>query len=122
MLAFKEYKFIIDAMVKDDDKRGCRWIEVTKLKDGRSLCLVLGYNDGGIENNTLVGKLAINVSDLQCDYDVDWYMPYDKYNRVYDTQMYIGSKSKVLMENDLEWFNRQAKNIAKFLEIGLLTV
>ena len=38
---------------------------------------------------TLMGKIAYNCDDLQCDYDCDWYMPTDKDGNVFDTENYI---------------------------------
>lgn len=53
---------------------------------------------------------------LQCDYDVDWYMPYIKDGDVYDTEMAVSSKT------DLDWYREQAKMIAKQLNEGTLEV
>ena len=37
--------------------------------------------------NPIVGKIAVNCDDLQCDYDMDWYMPInDRTGDVWDTE------------------------------------
>lgn len=61
---------------------GCEFI---KLTDGKreDLYLVLAYDS----ENGLLGKIAYNVDDLQCDYDTDWEMPCDLVGDVIDTEM-----------------------------------
>ena len=41
--------------------------------EGKDLYIVIGENAEG----EICAKLAYNCDDLQCDYDFDWYMPYD---------------------------------------------
>lgn len=40
-------------------------------------------SEGG---NVIVGKIAVNCDDLQCDYDIDWVMPYYENGEVVDTE------------------------------------
>lgn len=116
---------MLSTMLKDSE--GCTWVDMETLEDGRKLVLVMGYQTGydegeefQIKDNgtvlTLCAKLAVNIDDLQCDYDVDWYMPYTKDGDVYDTEMAVNSKT------DLEWYKEQAKIIAKQLNEGTLEV
>lgn len=116
---------MLSSMLKDSN--GCTWVDIETLEDGRKLALVMGYQTGYDEGEefqikengtvwTLCAKLAVNIDDLQCDYDVDWYMPYTKDGDVYDTEMAVTSKT------DLEWYKEQAKIIAKQLNEGTLEV
>ena len=42
------------------------------------------------DGNPIVGKIAVNCDDLQCDYDMDWYMPInDRTGEVWDTESAI---------------------------------
>ena len=46
----------------------------------------------------LMGKIAFNCDDLQCDYDIDWLMPYDKKRgEVYDTEYPIYPDSNIAL-------------------------
>lgn len=116
---------MLQSMLKDSD--GCTWVDMETLEDGRKLALVMGYQTGYDEgeefqikeNGTvwaLCAKLAVNIDDLQCDYGLDWYMPYNKDGDVYDTEMAVTSKT------DLDWYKEQAKIIAKQLNEGTLEV
>ena len=65
---------------------------------GNNLYLVVGkYEDNG----EICGKIAVNCDDLQCDYDIDWNMPYYEDGEVCFTELGID-------ENDLDsavnWF------------------
>lgn len=52
---------------------------------------------------TLCGKLAINIDDLQCDYDIDWAMP-EVGGVVWDTDTAVTIEA-------LEFWNNQAKEL-----------
>jgi hypothetical protein len=110
---------------------GVIYLPVERLNDGRDLCIVLGwttdYEKGYLPSSryekevdgflyTLCGKLAVNIDDLQCDYDIDWYQPYDDKGEVFDTEIVIGG------ESDYEWFVKQAKDIAGLMNKGVLKV
>ena len=42
------------------------------------------------DGNPIVGKIAVNCDDLQCDYDIDWYVPInDRTGDVWDTESAI---------------------------------
>lgn len=89
-------------MAKGTD--GCAYTEV-----GAGLCLVMAWleNDSGQgytqeyngKTYTLMGKIAYNCDDLQCDYDWDWYMPTDKDGNVFDTENYVYATE----QNYKEW-------------------
>lgn len=109
-------------------KDGVVWHTMETLEDGRDLCLVMGYEEGydkgekyqdEIEGTiwTLCQKLAVNIDDLQCDYGMDWYMPWDvKSGEVWDTDMSVKD------DTDVDWYNDQAKSIVEGLESGTLEV
>lgn len=115
--------------VKDND--GVAWIVMGKIPDGRELCLVFGWGEGydpdddmiqktvdhgGSYTYTLCSKLAVNIDDLQCDYDVDWYMPSDKTGEIWDTD------TAVSKDLDLDWYVKESKEIIKAFERGDLQV
>lgn len=98
MVSIKEIEDKIK-WVRDND--GVAWVKMGTLPDGRDLCLVFGWEDGyefgdceyqkrdGDTVWTLCSKLAVNIDDLQCDYDIDWYMPYYENGEVYFTDMAV---------------------------------
>ena len=108
---------------------GVSWVPMEKLKDGREVCLVVGWGEGYDEDDgliqqkvgddvyTLCAKLAVNIDDLQADYGMDWYEPWDKKSgEVWDTDMAVSDAS------DFDWYADQAKKIAKGLDKGTLEV
>ena len=111
-----------------DNKDGATWMECKTLDDGRKLCLVMGWCEGYEKGEgyqfekdgiiyTLCSKLAVNIDDLQCDFDMDWYMPWDKEtNEVYDTCMAV---DKLEHDQDIygnaTWYDEQANIIVKAL-------
>ena len=108
---------------------GVSYIPLSKTDDGKTIALVLGYelgyNDGedyqvkvGNNTYTLCGKIAINIDDLQCDYDYDWYMPSNKDGDIYDTSMAL-SKNHA---EDLTWFLGEAEEMISLMNKGVLTI
>ena len=63
---------------------------------------------------TLCGKVAYNCDDLQCDYDMDWYMPSDKHGDIADTSMAIRSAE------DMKWFEEQLEETTDLFKRGEL--
>lgn len=122
----EDYNKLVETALAHKD--GVAWHTMGTLEDGRDLCLVMGYEEGydrgekyqdEIEGTiwTLCQKLAVNIDDLQCDYGMDWYMPWDKKSGdVWDTDMAVSDDS------DVDWYNDQAKEIIKGLEDGTLEV
>lgn len=126
MINPKTYKESIKQVV--DNTAGTSWIEMEELKDGRKLCLVFGYEEGYGEGEdyqirlgnsllTLCAKLAVNIDDLQCDYDIDWRMPWDKKSgEICDTDM------AVCKNDNFTWYEKEAKEIKEGLDNGTLEV
>lgn len=128
-ITLKDFEKAIDIMKNTDS--GTYYFELGKTDDGKTIALVLGYelgyNDGedyqvkvGTETYTLCGKIAINIDDLQCDYDYDfdWYMPSNKDGDIYDTSMAL-SKNHA---EDLTWFLSQAEEMMNLMDKGVLTI
>lgn len=119
----QDIKNAIDTLMSEDGTNGVVYQPVSTLDDGRDLCLVVGWVDGyddGSEDYqrdgyTLCAKLAINIDDLQCDYDVDWYMPWGDNGDIYDTDMALSKNY-----DDVDWYNNQAKIITEALNAGRL--
>ena len=127
-VSIKEFKNAIDTMLNGYID-GVSYIPLSKTDDGKTIALVLGYelgyNDGedyqvkvGTETYTLCGKIAINIDDLQCDYDFDWYMPSNKDGDIYDTSMAL-SKNHA---EDLTWFLGEAEEMINLMNKGVLTI
>lgn len=107
---------------------GTSFIKVATLPDGRDLCLVFGqrsdYDKGedyqeNVEGTiyTLCCKLAVNIDDLQCDYEMDWYMPSDKRTgEIWDTE------NPVSDNDDYDACYREAIEILKAFERGELKI
>jgi hypothetical protein len=112
-----------------DSKEGTAYIEMGEIPDGRKLCLVFGWTEGyekgedyqDIVNGTvytLCCKLAVNIDDLQCDFDIDWYMPWGKKDGdVWDTMMAVTKDY-----DDYEWYEKEAKEMLEAFEKGEIEV
>lgn len=119
----EQYKRAIKNVLESD---GTAWVEMGETNDGKKLCLVVGWGEGydedatlyqQLEGNTLwtlCGKLAFNVSALQCDYGWDWYMPYAENGEVYDTDTAITG------DEVFEYWEDEAKDIIKRVNRGVL--
>ena len=127
-VSIKQFKNAIDTMLNGYID-GVSYIPLSKTDDGKTIALVLGYelgyNDGedyqvkvGTKTYTLCGKIAINIDDLQCDYDFDWYMPSNKDGDIYDTSMAL-SKNHA---EDLTWFLGEAEEMMNLMNKGVLTI
>ena len=122
----KDYKKMVETAVKNPD--GCVFQRIEKLEDGRDLYLVMGWEVGfdkgedyqkqiGDKVYTLCQKIAVNIDDLQCDYEMDWHEPWDKlYGEVY------GTDQAVIKNDTVDWINEQAVEIKKMLDNGELEV
>lgn len=117
--------FFKAVMARVGDTEGVTYAPVRHLKDGRDLCIVFGYTDGYdidpslYQQNglTLCVKLAINIDDLQCDYDIDWFMPWDKDGNVYDSELAVNR-----CVNDAKWLRDEANRIKRLYDKGILSV
>lgn len=86
-----ELKKAADYLASTKEQGGCyHWKVATK--DKMNICIVLGWTDGFDKNDPDKDKyqddtwrLAVKVgyqpsnSMMQCDYDVDWQVPYDQF-------------------------------------------
>ena len=128
MITLKDYEKGIKTMLNNYID-GVVYFELGKTDDGKTIALVLGYEDGyndgedyqvkmGDTTLTLCGKIAVNIDDLQCDYDFDWFMPWGENGDVYDTNMAL-SKNHA---EDLTWFLSQADEMIDLLQKGVLTI
>lgn len=107
-----------------ENKGGVAWFNMGWLEDGRELGLVIGLGEGydkddkliQIEDNgvlyTVCSKLAVNIDDLQCDYDWDWYMPWDKDGNIWDTD------TAVKKDYDLDWYIEESKAMLEAFNKG----
>lgn len=105
----------------DENKCGCCYHEVACTDKGTVLCIVVGWEDGFEEAPAgtpradgtwrICAKLAYQHANnvMQCDYDVDWLMPYDpKTGDVDDTSTEVdGSR------HDVKWLNEEARRVWK---------
>ena len=66
----------------------------------------------------MCGKVAVNIDDLQCDYDFDWYMPWSEDGDVYDTETSIGKSAG----RTYDYLLNEAKFVLSELENSNLTV
>ena len=66
----------------------------------------------------MCGKIAVNINDLQFDYDFDWYMPWSKDGDIYDAEISIGKS----IERTYNYLLDEAKYVLSELENGNLTV
>ena len=118
---------VLARMVQDNNSG--TWHQVLETTDDeREICLVVGWEDGYEKGEkfqqdngdgtvrTLCGKIAVNIDDLQCDYDVDWEMPHWEDGEVYDTSMaLVGAE-------DLPFFEAEARAVALLINRGELEV
>ncbi len=105
----------------DERKCGCCYHEVACTDEGTKLCIVVGWSDGFEEapagtpraDDTwrICAKLAYQHANnvMQCDFDLDWTMPYNKdTGEVDDTCTQVsGSRSEV------KRLNEQARRVWK---------
>lgn len=81
--------------------------------DGDELCLTAGMGEG-FDEDTVCAKLAVLPSNSgMSDYSWDFTMPYDKETAdVWDTEV------SNFDESDLDWFNKEAVNMAQEVSEG----
>lgn len=126
MVTKKEFEKDIKKMVRDKNW-GVWSYPLVALDDGRELCLVVGWEEGHDKGEkfqreengkiyTLCGQVAINIDDLQCDYNMDWYMPCNEDGDVYDTNVALEGA------DDLDFFVGEAKVIAEMMNKGELKI
>lgn len=103
-VAFLSVKETASQALDAGEDNTIRW---TVLDGGseKPLCIVFGWRDGA-----LYGKIARNTSALQCDYDIDWEMPYDDEGQVIDTELMVDEKN---MDENIEWWLKEAEQWKK---------
>lgn len=134
-VSIKEFKNAIDTML-DGYIDGVSYIKLGDTDDGKTIAIVIGWQDGyGNDQDgqcdgekwqvkcgdvifTLCAKVAINIDDLQCDYNFDWYMPSTKDGDIYDTDSALTGDYK----RDLDGLLDQAKEMIKLMKKGVLTI
>ena len=126
-MTLEEFKKSIDWLMANPD--GCVNFKVGETPEGRDVAIVLGFAGGydedanehqikvGEELLTMCGKVAVNIDDLQCDYDFDWYMPWSEDGDVYDTETTIGE-----LEWSYNWLFGEAEYVLAELKDKVLTV
>lgn len=99
MIKAEEIKQAVDFLLKE--KEGC-YFKPLKIDNGNNKWgIVIGWGAGFDEQEKtsfsdgeyrICSKIAYNDSALQCDYDIDFVMPYDKETgEVYDTDTELGT-------------------------------
>lgn len=133
-VSVKQFKNAINKMLDESYIDGVSYIPLDKTPDGKMVALVIGWQDGYEDGEkwqvkmpmlngedlifTLCAKVAINIDDLQCDYNFDWYMPSNKDGDIYDTDSaltgdYVEDLSRLLSE---------AEEMIKLMNKGVLTI
>jgi len=105
----------------DEQKCGCCYHKVAWTDQGTYLAIVVGWNDGFDEAPAgtpradgtwrICAKVAYQHANnvMQCDFDVDWTMPYDKdTGDVDDTSIEVDGG-----QSDVDWLNEQARRVWK---------
>ena len=91
--------------VTQNADRGTMWYVLDTIGKNKYVIVFTREDDG-----TVFGKVAYQPvnSIMQCDYDLDWEMPYDKATgEVDDTETDISSVK------DIDWLYEQAERIIK---------
>jgi len=105
----------------DEQKCGCCYHIVAKTDCGTELAIVVGWTDGfekapegtPFADGTwrICAKVAYQHANngMQCDFDMDWLMPYNKDTAdVDDTSTEVGGD-----KSDVKWLNEQARRVWK---------
>lgn len=119
-----EFNHAIKHMMSHEPN-GTYWFKVGETNDGKTIAIVLGwsydYEKGetyqqviGDDVCTLVGKVAVNTDDLQCDYDWDWDMPSDN--------GYICDTDHALDSNSYAYLMGESASIVEDLRLGILKI
>lgn len=107
--ALRGLREAIATMEAASDHMGCAWVPLAE-DGGMRHAIVVGWVDvdGTDELHAKVARQPTN-SVMQCDYDVDWEMPYDPATgEVWDTDVAVSSDDAW----DEEWLVDQARVLA----------
>lgn len=99
MIKAEEIKQAVDFLLKEPN--GCFFKKLLTDNDNNAWGIVIGWS-GGFDRHVatpfsdgeyrICSKIAINDSALQCDYEWDFTMPYDKETgEVFDTSTELGT-------------------------------
>lgn len=105
------YNFVAKALRQNE---GVSFYGMGKCDNGETLYLVISKIDGEYQ-----AKLAFNADDLQCDYDVDWIMPYAENGDVYDTDTTIDDDPELF---DWDYWLGEAETIKSLVNQGEIGV
>lgn len=105
----EQQEFLLYALKQDS---GVAYMKMATCENGEPLCLVISKIDGEFH-----AKLAFNVDDLQCDYDVDWVMPFAENGDVYDTDTIVSDNIND-WEYDWGYWTGEAESIVNLVNQG----
>lgn len=105
-------------------KNGCYYWWLDTDNNGNNWAIVLGWSDGYEEDDSdelsdgtwhLTAKVAYQShnSIMQCDYDVDWTMPYNEDGDVWDTDTTVYLKDN--HQETVDWLINQFLEMRKTL-------
>lgn len=87
-----KFKNAVQDMNQDTDHTGTYHWHLNTDDSNNNWAIVLGYN----YEDCLSAKVAYQPANsiMQCDYEVDWFMPYDsEAGEVYNTDVYVSHNS-----------------------------
>lgn len=114
----------IEKAVKDlqDSGTATCFYKLGKSANGTDIYYVIGHDSAdnySVEKYdatdisgkyVVVGKVAVNIDDLQSDYDFDWYMPYEEDGDVWDTETVLsiedGKNGEFRAKEVIDEFNK----------------
>lgn len=97
-----EFNNAVQNMLNDTNHAGCYHWHLDTDDSNNNCAIVLGYNS----EDYLCAKVAYQPSNsiMQCDYDVDWIMPYDsETGEVWDTNTYIENADESDTSQLIDW-------------------
>lgn len=112
-----QYKFLKD----NPDCIGTTWIKLGRYFDNRWAIVLSWFDYDGDGKLGIYGKVAYQSINniMQCDYDVDWTMPYDEETgEVDDTEVLIGGDEYLVWLIN-QWERIEAGLIRAEMEKGL---
>lgn len=98
------------SMADAEERTGCTWFDLCTDFHRNRWAVVLGWGEEG----NLRAKVAYQTgnSAMQCDYDVDWLMPFDENDgEVWNTDVAIEDAEDA--RSTLPWLVAEAKDMAE---------
>lgn len=93
----------INHMKEHDKEGGCTYWYLDTNLNGNDWAIVIGWSEVERDTYELRMKVAFQPSNsiMQCDYDVDWMMAYDRItSEVYDCDLAIYEEN---IDEDIDW-------------------